>query len=268
MKSLVLAVSLIATVLCSVSPGQIRFQDVTEDSGISHTGWTWGASWGDFSGNGLPDLWTGNHGNPNTGRPNLYLNLGQGNFVEVVSNVWTFPTYMDLHGGAWADYDNDSDKDLLILTGANGGAGMGANIFFLQRNGFLGNIAESLGLSNPLGRGRTPLWLDFDEDGVLDVVMSNAAHPNNLAPSAVFRGVPSVGSSPSFWNVNNQTGFQVPGSSFCVLSDVTLDRSLGSPGLERELSDPRLRHVHLALHRIVGDDRVPGDGQGQRCHPR
>ncbi len=42
------------------------------------------------------------------------------------------------------------------------------------------------GLEYPLGRGRTPLWLDWDRDGELDVIAVNLVRSDGQAPTALF----------------------------------------------------------------------------------
>ena len=99
-----------------------------------------------------------------------------------LSNVWA-----DMHGAAWADFDNDGDQDLFVEVGANYGMGEGANEFLVNTNGNLADKAVDYGLDYALGRGRTPLWLDWDNDGRLDILMSNEERPDGAAPTALFR---------------------------------------------------------------------------------
>jgi len=46
------------------APAQTTFTDVTSAAGFSFAGESWGASWGDFNGDGKPDLAVVNQGNP------------------------------------------------------------------------------------------------------------------------------------------------------------------------------------------------------------
>jgi hypothetical protein len=156
------------------------FEEVTSAAGVTFTGPSYGASWGDVNGDGWPDLWVGNHA---ASPPDLFQNNRDGTFSQVFSPL---PFNGDAHGSAWADFDNDGDQDLLMLLGAGSGTGMGANQFFINSGGLLQEQAQKYGLDYPLGRGRTPLWFDWNKDGNLDVFLANLARPDGAAPSALF----------------------------------------------------------------------------------
>jgi len=169
--------------LSSNASADIKFEDVTEKAGISYTGQSWGASWGNLNDDDWPDLWTTNHGHI----PNLYLNNGNGTFTDVISLLgFNFLEGVDNHGAAWADYDNDGDQDIIVLTGAQRGEGEGPNLFLENNNGTFQNKAEISELDYPLGRGRTPLWMDYDKDGLLDIILTNAIRPDKQAPTSLF----------------------------------------------------------------------------------
>jgi len=180
----------------AIAFADIKFGDVSLTAGIFHSGHTFGASWGDFNGDGWPDLWVGNHYNA----PSLYLNQQNGTFLDIVKDVWSEYPKADTHGAAWADFDNDGDQDLVELCGAESGTGKVANHLFVNQDGMLKNQASLLGVGYPLGRGRTPLWFDADKDGLLDLLVVNIPRLDDQAPSTVFR--------------QTQTGFQIEGDKF------------------------------------------------------
>ena len=157
----------------------IRFEETTQEAHIDFTGLTWGLAWGDGNADGRPDLWSSNHGSD----PHLYMNVGEGRFARIRKPYLT-PTPGDSHGVAWGDFDGDGDEDLLELTGAQRGVGTGMNHLYVNEDKTLVDGAAELGLGYELGRGRTPLWLDWDRDGALDVLIANADREE--APTALF----------------------------------------------------------------------------------
>ena len=161
-------------IIATAALADIRFEEVSTKAGTLHPGASQGASWGDFNGDGWPDLWVGNHYTP----PSLYLNQRDGTFLNVTASVWVGDPQADKHGAAWADFDNDGDQDLLVMVGAVMGRGSGGNLLFVNQNGMLRDEAQHWGLDYPLGRGRTPLWFDADHDGRLDVVLMTAPRPD------------------------------------------------------------------------------------------
>lgn len=144
------------------------FEDVTAASGLeSYRGMTHGVAWGDFDGDGLPDLHVTNHLNG----AKLYRNLGKGRFSDVTDKFFrSHDLSGDNHGAEWADYDNDGQLDLVQLTGAQRGVGTETKRLFRNLGTGFEDVAEAAGTSNPFGRTRMPLWHDFNRDGQLDLL--------------------------------------------------------------------------------------------------
>jgi hypothetical protein len=200
----------------------IQFQEVAAAAGITYAGRSWGCAWTDFNGDGFPDLWAVNHQNA----PSLYLNLGDGTFVDVAGQV-LLPQYLnqyDKHGAIWADFDSDGDPDLYQLSDA-GGSGVVPKWFFVNDAGLLNEQAVPWGLDYPIGRGRMPLWLDYDDDGQLDVLHPTSRRGDGSdGPTALFhRG------SSSFTDAASQVGLipnDIKISNFALLSDLSGDGRL------------------------------------------
>ena len=166
---------------------------------IDSPGETWGTAWGDYNGDGYPDLWLGKHQYTPTA---LYRNNGDGTFTNVIGTaVLNAAAHYtdDTHGAAWADFDNDGDQDLIEVCGAGTGEGATApeisdewrNNLFVNSGGLLIEDAQGYGIDYPRARSRTPLWVDFDRDGTLDIVIAALQTLPEHYPSAVFRQTPA-----------------------------------------------------------------------------
>ncbi|MFH1681322.1 MAG: CRTAC1 family protein [Candidatus Eisenbacteria bacterium] len=149
---------------------------------MRYAGQTWGAAAGDVDGDGWPDLLVGNHCN----KPTVYINRRDGTFEDVAEKVWRADLGADMHGAAFADFDNDGDQDVIVTIGAMRGQGSGPNQLLVNRDGVLVDEAVSWGVDYPLARGRTPTWVDADGDGKLDLLLRNQERDDRRAPSAIF----------------------------------------------------------------------------------
>ncbi len=194
----------------------IQFSEVSQAAGLEYRGASFGASWGDFNGDGYMDLWRGNHYHQSA---QLFLNQKDGTFQEISATAFTNQSNLggDPHGAAWADIDNDGDQDLITLHGANSQVGPGdPNRLYINDNGVFRDQAAEKGLSYPLGRGRTPTWFDYDNDGLLDVWVGNIARNDQQAPPNVFKQQ----SDGSFVGVRDQIGLTVGQSDYAIFTDL------------------------------------------------
>jgi hypothetical protein len=89
--------------------GDGTFTDVSEAAGIDEEGWGLAAAWGDYDGDGWPDVYVGNEFGTNA----LYRNDRDGTFTEVAADAGALDRGAAM-GVAWADYDNDGDLDLFV----------------------------------------------------------------------------------------------------------------------------------------------------------
>ena len=210
-----------------------RFADVIEASGLPVESTSFGVSFGDFNGDARPDVFMGFH---YTGlrhehqvfeQPAVYVNEGgKGNggaptfrrvrlldMPGVASRIETNCTGQcfelvragDLHGAAWHDYDGDGDQDIFINTGGQGGMGTSPCLFLENdgRGGFVDRAAE-FNLTLDELRGRVSVWLDWDADGLSDLLVTAQPGGKGAAGrSVLFRqqhdgSHPSRGSTPRF----------------------------------------------------------------------
>lgn len=204
---------LLVAVLLSGPPiasGEIRFQDVASSAGVIYSSETYGSSWGDYNGDGWPDLFSNNHRQ----RESLYRNNGNGTFTDVasqVSTLWRDKPKEDTHGGAWGDFDNDGDQDLIVLTGSGFN-----NQFFINEAGIFRDNAEASNLARFFARARTPLWIDWNNDRKLDLIESRIGDGADQQHE-IFR----QGNNARFIKSNDLTGFACASSDYVQASNLT-----------------------------------------------
>ncbi len=132
-----------------------------------------GASWGDYDNDLDFDLFVANSG----ARNRLYRNTGSGNFTEITSGP-VVTDFENSEGSCWADYDNDGDLDLFVAGGGNVAVGLNS----IYNNDGTGNFTKVTGedLVTRSGRYEGLTCVDYDNDGDLDVFLSNWANQNNI----------------------------------------------------------------------------------------
>ena len=161
----------------------VSFEEVTETVfGTVPTGSSFGAgAWGDMDRDGDPDLWLGNHALDLA----LWVNQGAAGFQNELLEMMPGALAADSHGAAWADFDGDGDLDLLECVGASLGAGIGPNRLWLNRSPHpFAEVGKLAGLDFPAGRSRSPLWVDWNLDGRMDVVVT--AFPSSQSQDRLF----------------------------------------------------------------------------------
>ena len=125
-------------------------------------------TWVDFNADGLLDMVSSQHGH----LMNVYLNDGNGNFLNIAAGSGLYPDGIwDHHGLAWADYDNDGNIDLIVAEGESSGSiEAQSQLWRGDGAGHFENVTEAAGIS---GGGRTVNWADIDNDGHIDVLIQN-----------------------------------------------------------------------------------------------
>ena len=198
---IIILVVVLLTNLSSEAFGEILFEDVSNSAGISIENQTYGSAWGDVNGDNWPDLLAGNH----FLALKLYLNNQDGTFTDISLPLGLDSfTGEDFHGSSWVDFDNDGNQDILVLVGAQKGRGQGSNLLLKNEEGFLKDYASEYGLDFPYGRARAPVWFDWDNDGLLDLIITNLPRPDGKAPSSFFHQTQS-----GFENLTPENGFKI-----------------------------------------------------------
>ena len=146
--------------------------------------------WGDFNNDGVLDLIVPCHGLSNSHGPFVYLGQADGTFVDIrstcgFSNLSKFNDYdsTDWHGFSLGDYNNDGKLDLYIAEGAKGQSGGMIKrdlLFHGNGNGTFTYVSDVAGIEAYGNRGREGFWVDYDNDGKLDLFVKNYKSANGF----------------------------------------------------------------------------------------
>jgi hypothetical protein len=121
------------------------------------------AAWGDFDGDGDPDLFLGFAGEAPVAA--LFRNDG-GSFASVANDLGLEVLEGTTRQASWVDYDSDGDLDLFLALRDR------ANQLFANDDGRFANVTEAVGLGDPR-RSVGAVWFDVEPDGDLDVYVGN-----------------------------------------------------------------------------------------------
>lgn len=218
------AFSLVSLLVAGSVSGQIAFFDASIEAGtkidtfVNTNGHSLGVNWIDYNNDLWPDLFAVNgHGE----LPHLYRNNGDGTFTKVDELLPKLPNVV-MTQSIFADFDNDGDSDIYIVTdNPNWNGMMGQNVpdgpaNLLLKNMWVengGRVVEgqplfvevaataliqnlvvprpvelstvsSIGATLPGYRSFTGGWLDYDRDGWVDIYVGNLAPTHNNGNNA------------------------------------------------------------------------------------
>jgi enediyne biosynthesis protein E4 len=163
-----------------------------------------GLAIGDYDGDGYDDIYFVNQIGPNA----LYKNKGDGTFIDVTKEAGVGLGDRICTGATFIDYDNDGHQDLFV-TSTRGG-----NVLFRNLgNGKFKDVTKDAGLAH-VGHSQTAVFFDFDNDGHLDLLLTNTGQWTTTFDKEVkyFTGKPDlfeIGTSPKEYNIlyrNNGNG--------------------------------------------------------------
>ncbi|RLD84110.1 MAG: hypothetical protein DRJ10_02080 [Bacteroidetes bacterium] len=160
----------------SVVSNEVKIQlfQFKEETNASLPGITGGVTtWGDYDDDGdLDILISGYTGNNRIS--SIYRNDGSGSFIDINANLTAVSYGAD---GAWGDYDNDGDLDILLVGRST--AGRTSKIY---RNNGDGTFSEQTGIILTGVDNAAVAWGDYDNDGDLDILLTGKVSDDPFIP--------------------------------------------------------------------------------------
>ena len=168
-----------------------RFRDVAPHSGLAAAGLSGGSVMEDFDGDGFLDVMASSWGLRDPLR--LFRSNGDGSFDEHTERAGLAGQVGGLNL-THADFDNDGDRDVLVLRGAwLDEHGLHPNsLLENDSRGFFTDATRSSGLLS-FHPTHSASWGDYDNDGWLDLYVGNESRlyafgtaPSSLHPNQLF----------------------------------------------------------------------------------
>lgn len=140
-------------------------------SGIAYAPGKVGPVFGDFDGDGAPDLVI-----PFKGGIKLLRNDGKGRFTDVTASAGDLAKFTGwATSAAWGDFDNDGHLDLLV------GCLRGPNRFFRNKgDGSFEDATEQIGLGQTIFNSQAVALVDINNDGILDMIFNNEGQDSTV----------------------------------------------------------------------------------------
>ncbi len=181
--------------------GDGTFTDVTAGSGLdAYTNYGQGVSIADYNNDGWPDIYITSFGGSK-----LFRNNGNGTFTDVTDQAGVADIATELPwplSSAWADYDNDGHLDLFICHYVRWSVAMNkicrgrdgsvnycspqvfdpsvSRLYHNNGDGTFTDVTQKSGIGKLLGKSMGVAWIDYDDDGWMDLFVTNDTITNFL----------------------------------------------------------------------------------------
>jgi hypothetical protein len=189
-----------------------RFPDVAGALGLDIDDVAGGVVMEDFDRDGFPDLMISAQGLASQLR--YFRSNGDGTFTQLTESAGL----AGLFGGLnliHTDYNNDGFADVLVLRGGWLGSVGRYPVSLLRNNGdnTFTDVTEAAGLLR-LQPTQTAVWLDYDNDGWIDLYLGAESEGDVIVPCALFRN----NGNGTFIDVAKESGVAVVGYVKAVVS--------------------------------------------------
>ncbi len=225
---------------------RLRFTEVTEQAGIRFEHFPFertsqlpedmgpGVAWGDYDGDGLPDLFLVNFAAPlgvpdaemaaSSATDRLYRNRGDGTFEDVTQSAGVGAAHRGI-GASFGDYAADGDEDLFVTS-------WGRNILWdNQGDGTFRDVTARAGLAAE-GFWAGASWADFDLDGDLDLYV--CAYVNYI-PEEPGTDSTRVGDAENPYTINPSSYTPRPNHFYVNRGDGSFEERAAEAGVRSEM---------------------------------
>src|SRR5450432_1482039 len=162
--------------------GDGTFTNVTSQAGLLVLNNGRSIAWGDYDNDGDLDLFISRGTDNGALKQTLYRNNGDGTFTDVTDQAG-LGIIANNRAAAWGDFDNDGYLDLYVVNSGSDPVGKGANYLFKNnKDGTFTDVATTAGVADlVVSRGRGAAWGDYDNDGFLDLFVTNGEDGTDFA---------------------------------------------------------------------------------------
>jgi len=136
---------------------------------INKKGEFYNGIWSDVDHDRYPELLLNHYRNTN-----IYFDNDEGALVAAPAGDLDLES-ADFYSGSWADYDNDGDMDLFVTVSGSDKV----NMLFQNVNGVLTKVTVG-DIATDVGDSRGCAWGDYNNDGWIDLYVSNSGSENFL----------------------------------------------------------------------------------------
>src|ERR1700683_5341240 len=172
------------------------FTDVTREAGLAVETYGLGCAVGDYDNDGFEDVYL-----TTVGSNHLFHNLGNGKFADVTAKAGVASPGFSA-SAVWFNYDNDGKLDLFVthyiewsiekdqyctLDNKNKSyctpqtyKGETSRLYHNEGNGVFEDVTRKAGLFDSTSKALGVALLDYDNDGWMDLFVSNDTEPNKL----------------------------------------------------------------------------------------